>query len=61
MTVGKEGKSATHIGSMLFTRGVSGTRVVARATKVFIINIKNIKHVFGEAYCIFTVSFLNKR
>lgn len=33
MTVGKEGKSATHLGSMLFTRGVSGTRVVAKNVK----------------------------
>jgi len=34
MTVGKEGKAATHIGSMLFTRGVSGTRVVTATNKV---------------------------
>jgi len=33
MTVGREGKAATHLGSMLFTRGVSGTRVVASTTK----------------------------
>ena len=34
MRVGREGKAATHLGSMLFTRGVSGTRVVASNTKV---------------------------
>jgi hypothetical protein len=34
MTVGLEGKPATHLGSQLFTRGVSGTRVVTANTKV---------------------------
>ena len=34
LTVGLEGKAATHLGSQLFTRGVSGTRVVTSNTKV---------------------------
>ncbi|XP_023342194.1 O-phosphoseryl-tRNA(Sec) selenium transferase isoform X2 [Eurytemora carolleeae] len=33
LTVGSEGKAATHLGSMLFTRGVSGTRVVTMTSK----------------------------
>jgi hypothetical protein len=34
LSVGLEGRAATHLGSQLFTRGVSGTRVVTHITKV---------------------------